>query len=44
MNLRSKKWLKFGTYNPKTSHIKKYLQILLQRFNQYFRNMTTLLP
>ena len=36
INLRSKKWLICGTYNPKTSHIKNYLQILSQRFNQYF--------
>ena len=43
INLRSKKWLICGTYNPKTSHIKNYLQILSLRFNRYFRNMTTLL-
>ena len=36
INLRSKKWLICGTYNPKTSHIKNYFQILSQRFNQYF--------
>ena len=36
INLRSKKWLICGTYNPKTSHIKNYLRILSQRFNQYF--------
>ena len=36
INLRSKKWLICGTYNPKTSHIKNYLQLLSERFNQYF--------
>ena len=36
INLHSKKWLICGTYNPKTSYIKNYLQILSQRFNQYF--------
>ena len=41
INLRSKKWLIRGTYNPKTSHIKNHLQLLSERFNQYFRNMTT---
>ena len=36
INLRSKKWLICGTYNPKTSHIKNHLQLLSERFNQYF--------
>ena len=36
INIRSKKWLICGTYNPKTSHIKNYFQIVSQRFNQYF--------
>ena len=37
INLHSKKWLVFcGTYNPKASHIKNYLQLLSQRFNQFF--------
>ena len=36
INLHSKKWLICGTYNSKASHIKNYLQILSQRFNQYF--------
>ena len=36
INLRSKKWLICGTYNPKTSHIKNDLQLLSERFNQYF--------
>ena len=36
INLRSKKKLICDTDNPKTNHIKNYLQILLQIFNQYF--------
>ena len=43
INLRSKKWLICGTYNPKTSLIKKHLELLSQKFNRYFSNMTTLL-
>ena len=38
INLRSKKWLICGTYNPKTSHIKNYLQKLSLRFNQCDNN------
>ena len=36
INLRSKKWLICGTYNPKTSYIKNHLQLLSQSLNQYF--------
>ena len=36
INLRSKKWLICGTYNPKTSYIKNHLQRLSQSLNQYF--------
>ena len=36
INLRSKKWLICGTYNPKTSYIKNHLQLLSQSLNQHF--------
>ena len=41
INLRSKKWLICGTYNPKTSHIKNHLQLLQKDLINIFRNMTT---